>query len=116
MQSHLGGGQKGRVGTGSARFLLVNEVRRSEATRLDPSGVQKGGEICTNCAFAVGASDVNGLPWLRVVPEQLGSPLKPELYHQRGACLNWAEESLPGLGRGKRQIWADQRVFFSCLW
>lgn len=64
-------------------------MRRSEATRLYSSGIQKGREVCAHGAFAIRASDMNGLPWLRVVPEQPGCPLKPELYHPERGDLNW---------------------------
>jgi hypothetical protein len=75
--------------------LPVNQMRRSEAACGDSASMEEGGEVCTHCAFAICPRNVNGLPWLRVVPEQLRCPLQPELYHPKGVNL----DRMDGAGR-----------------
>lgn len=78
-----------RQGQRGQSLLPVNQMRRGKAARLYSPGIQERGQVCTDCAFAIRASDMDGLPWLRVVPEQLGCPLKPELYHPERFDLDW---------------------------
>lgn len=59
-----------------------------EASAANAGGVQHGREICAYGALAIGAGHVNGLPWLGIVPEQLGGASQAELYHGRRRPVN----------------------------
>jgi len=64
-------------------------MRRVEATALDASGTYQSGNVCTDGAFAIGASDMHGLPSLRRVLEERCGSTYAQPYHGRRQFPMW---------------------------